>query len=94
VAFTQLRAINPLIPPLRAGQLFVNMVLAQVLGVFSQHPPLLSKLSKCLTYFLIRGAKRLFSALGSTLTAFFRPQTHTHDSRSKGADGLLKRKFE
>jgi hypothetical protein len=54
------------------------MVLAQVLGVFSQHPPLLSKLSKCLTYSLIRGAKRLLSALGGTLTAFFRPQTDTH----------------
>jgi hypothetical protein len=76
--FYQLRAIPPLIAAVTRGQLFVNMVLAQVLGVFSQHPPLLSKLSKCLTYFLIRGAKRLFCALGSTLTTFFGPQTHTH----------------
>jgi hypothetical protein len=50
----------------------------QVLGVFSQHPPLFGELSECPTYFLIKGAKRLLRAIGSALTAFFGSQIHPH----------------
>jgi hypothetical protein len=38
--------------------------------MFSQRPPLLSKLSECPPYFLIGGAKRLLGAVGGTFKTF------------------------
>jgi hypothetical protein len=54
------------------------MVLPQILNVFGQHPPLLSKFSECPTCILIRSAKRFLGALGGMSTALFGSQIHPH----------------
>ena len=49
-----------------------------VLSLFRQRSPLLSKFSKCPTYFLIACTKRFFGTYGGARTAFLVPQTHSH----------------